>query len=106
MNPNNDWVLYNYGSMLKGDKNEDWQVHWKNCLQIYLARLASKSLIKQDAERALEIAKALEIIDSKKLISEYLNNLPSDDQIFNEINTVTTSGKELQQDNLIKRLKD
>jgi molecular chaperone DnaK (HSP70) len=105
LQPNNDWVLYNYGSMLKAENNEQWHVHWRVCLKIYINRLESKSLSKQDAERASELAKALAEKDTLKHLRDYSATLSSDDQIFNETNTVTASRIELQQNNSLKQLK-
>jgi molecular chaperone DnaK len=106
MMPSNDWVLYNFGSMLKSDKNEQWRVHWKTCLQIYLDRLESKSLTKHDAERALNIAKEFNDPSEIKRINDYADSLSGEDQIFNETNTVTTSGKELQHNKSLKQRND
>jgi molecular chaperone DnaK len=106
MQPNNDWVLYNYGTMLKADGNEEWRKHWSACLPAYLQRLENKTLTKHDAQRALEVAKALANNDAEKRVKIYASNLSGDDQIFNETNTVTNSKAEFKQSTIHKLLKN
>lgn len=106
MQPNNDWVLYNYGSMLKDENNQKWKDYWKTCLQILCNKIESKSLNKNEAKRGLQIAKALEDLDSLKRITDYSKTLSDEDQIFKEINTVTISGNDLLQNNSLKLLND
>ena len=45
MKTNNDWVLFNYGDMLKSDKNKEWIKYWKICLQIYLNDLDTRTSV-------------------------------------------------------------
>lgn len=95
MNPNNDWVLYNYGEMLRNDDNEQWRKHWNACLQIYLNKLNNKTLNKNDADRALIIADALNESQSSAHIEAYSSTISGENQIFKEGNTVTSQEKEI-----------
>ncbi|MBN3520715.1 Hsp70 family protein [Algoriphagus lutimaris] len=104
MNPSNDWVLYNYGEMLKSENNEEWQKHWKTCLRIYLNRLNSKTLKKDDVDRALVISKALNEPQTTALINEYSSTISSENQVFNENNTVTSNSKQIVKNSSINPL--
>jgi molecular chaperone DnaK (HSP70) len=104
LNLSNEWVLYNYGEMLKSDNNEQWKTHWKTCLQMYLNRLKSKTLKKDDVARALEIAKALNVTESTAQIKEYSLTISSEESVFNESNTVTSSTMEISKNTSINPL--
>ncbi len=88
MDAHNDWVLYNYGQMLKDDGDASWQKHWRKALGIYTARLASNTLKAEDARRAKTVAIALESTEDLKTIEAYLLTVGSNDGVFDEANTI------------------
>lgn len=95
MNPNNDWVLYNYGEMLKNDGNIEWETFWNDCLKIYMQKMELKTLYKNDITRAITIARALKQEDAVVKLKAYEMSNQSDNEIFNSHNTVTISQIEI-----------
>lgn len=95
-NPRDPWVLYNYGKMLRSDKNDNWKDSWSHCLKIFLDKLERKSLILDDVDRAIEIAGALGQINDVLIFKNYRLILPENEQIFSEANTVVKSSQKLK----------